>query len=158
MKLDDIDYKIIGILQEDATRSVQDVADEVGLTTNPCWRRMKRLEEQGVILRRVAVIDPAALGLGMTAFVRIVTETHTKDWLQTFKRSVRQIPEISECHRMTGDVDYLLKITVRDLAHYDKVYQRILDLVPNLKDVSAAFSMERLKDGGIIDPSMFRGV
>ena len=158
MKLDDIDYKIIGILQADATRSVQDVADAVGLTTNPCWRRIKRLEEQGVILRRVAVIDPMALGLGMTAFVRIVTETHTKDWLETFKRSVRQIPEISECHRMTGDVDYLLKITVRDLAHYDKVYQRFLDLVPNLKDVSAAFSMERLKEGGVIDPSMFRGV
>ena len=157
MKLDDIDYKIIGILQADATRSVQDVADAVGLTTNPCWRRIKRLEEQGVILRRVAVIDPMALGLGMTAFVRIVTETHTKDWLETFKRSVRQIPEISECHRMTGDVDYLLKITVRDLAHYDKVYQRFLDLVPNLKDVSAAFSMERLKEGGVIDPSMFRG-
>ena len=158
MKLDDIDYKIIGILQADATRSVQDVADAVGLTTNPCWRRIKRLEEQGVILRRVAVIDPMALGLGMTAFVRIVTETHTKDWLETFKRSVRQIPEISECHRMTGDVDYLLKITVRDLAHYDKVYQRFLELVPNLKDVSAAFSMERLKEGGVIDPSMFRGV
>ena len=147
LKLDDIDRKILTILQRDATQSVQDIADVVGLTSNPCWRRIKRMEDEGLILRRVAVVDPGKLGFGMTAFVRISTETHTKDWLTTFKASVKVIPEIVECHRMTGDVDYLLKIVVEDLSHYDKVYQRLLDLVPNLKDVSAAFSMERMKEG-----------
>ena len=148
LKLDDIDRKILTLLQQDATQSVQDLADAVGLTTNPCWRRIKRLEEEDIILRRVAVVDPGKLGLGMTAFVRISTETHTKDWLDTFKTSVGRIPEIIECHRMAGDVDYLLKIVVEDLSHYDRVYQRLLDQVPNLKDVSAAFSMERMKEGG----------
>ena len=148
IKLDDIDRKILTLLQQDATQSVQDLADAVGLTTNPCWRRIKRLEEEGIILRRVAVVDPGKLGLGMTAFVRISTETHTKDWLDTFKTSVGRIPEIVECHRMAGDVDYLLKIVVEDLSHYDRVYQRLLVQVPNLKDVSAAFSMERMKEGG----------
>ena len=105
------------------------------------------MEDERLILRRVAVVDPAKLGFGMTAFVRISTETHTKDWLTTFKASVKVIPEIVECHRMTGDVDYLLKIVVEDLSHYDKVYQRLLDLVPHLKDVWAAFSMERMKEG-----------
>lgn len=151
MEYDDIDRKILGILQVDATQSIQDISDQVGLTTNPCWRRIKRLEEQGVITARVAVIDPVKLGLGMTAFVRIHTDKHTKNWLETFKASVRRIPEIVECHRMTGDVDYLLKVMVRDLAHYDRVYQKLLEYVPDLKDVSSSFSMERLKDKQVID-------
>lgn len=151
IELNDIDIKILGLLQSDATQSIQEIADQVGLTSNPCWRRIKRLEEQGVIKRRVAVIDPALVGLGMTAFVRIHTDKHTKDWLELFNAGVAKIPEIIECHRMTGDVDYLLKVLVQNLEHYDAVYQRLLDLVPDLKDVSAAFSMERLKDGGLID-------
>ena len=151
MEYDDIDRHILGILQVDATRSIQDISDQVGLTTNPCWRRIKRLEEQGVITARVAVVDPVKLGLGMTAFVRIHTDKHTKNWLETFKSSVRRIPEIVECHRMTGDVDYLLKVMVRDLAHYDRVYQKLLEYVPDLKDVSSSFSMERLKDKQVID-------
>lgn len=151
MEIDDIDKKILSILQTDATLSIQDISDQVGLTTNPCWRRIKRLENNGIITGRVALVDPAALGLGMTAFVRIHTDKHTKNWLETFKSSVRRIPEIVECHRMTGDVDYLLKVMVRDLAHYDQVYQRLLDYVPDLKDVSSSFSMERLKDKQIID-------
>lgn len=153
MKLDDIDVKIISMLQIDATRSIQDLADAVGLTTNPCWRRVRRLEDQGVIRARIAIIDPIKVGLGMTSFVRIHTNQHTKDWLENFKRSINKIPEIVECHRMTGDVDYLLKILVRDLPHYDAVYQRLLDLVPDLKDVSSAFSMEHLKDNNLIDVS-----
>ncbi len=153
MKLDDIDVKIISMLQIDATRSIQDLADAVGLTTNPCWRRVRRLEEQGVITARIAIIDPIKVGLGMTSFVRIHTNKHTKDWLENFKKSINKIPEIVECHRMTGDVDYLLKILVRDLPHYDAVYQRLLDLVPDLKDVSSAFSMEHLKDNYLIDVS-----
>jgi len=151
MDLDDIDIKIISLLQIDATQSIQDLADKVGLTSNPCWRRIRRLETEGIIKGRVAVIDPSAVGLGMTAFVRLHTDKHTKDWLELFKKSVQKIPEIVECHRMTGDVDYLLKILVHDLKHYDGVYQRLLGLVPNLKDVSAAFSMEHLKEDVAID-------
>lgn len=150
VKLDDIDIQILGLLQSDATQSIQDIADKVALTSNPCWRRIKRLEDVGVIKRRVAVIDAAKVGLGMTAFVRIHTEKHTKDWLLSFKSAVTKIPEIIECHRMTGDVDYYLKIIVQDLQHYDAVYQSLLDLVSDIKDVSAAFSMEKMKgDGGV---------
>lgn len=145
MELDGIDKRILGILQVDATQSIQEIADEVGLTTNPCWRRIKRLEDSGVITGRIATINWAKLGLSMTAFARIHTTQHSKDWLSTFKKSVNQIPEIVECHRMTGEVDYLLKIVVRDLAHYDLVYQRLIKLVPSLSDVSSAFSMELLK-------------
>lgn len=151
VELDDIDIKILRLLQSDATQSIQEISDQVGLTNNPCWRRIKQLEEKGVVKRRVAVIDPALVGLGMTAFVRIHTDKHTKDWLELFNSGVAKIPEIIECHRMTGDVDYLLKILVQNLEHYDAVYQRLLGLVPDLKDVSAAFSMERMKDGSIID-------
>jgi Lrp/AsnC family transcriptional regulator len=145
VELDGIDKRILGILQVDATQSIQEIADEVGLTTNPCWRRIKRLEDSGVITGRIATINWAKLGLSMTAFARIHTTQHSKDWLSTFKKSVNQIPEIVECHRMTGEVDYLLKIVVRDLAHYDLVYQRLIKLVPSLSDVSSAFSMELLK-------------
>jgi len=156
MELDDIDRRIISVLQLDATKSIQEVGDEVGLTSNPCWRRIRRLEEAGIIVGRVAVIDAAAIGLGMTAFVQIHTDSHTKDWLKAFRKGVQLIPEIVECHRMTGDVDYLLKIIVHDIAHYDEVYQRLLDQVPDLKDVSAAFSMERLKGDNGIDVSTMR--
>lgn len=157
VELDDIDIKILRLLQSDATLSIQHIADQVALTSNPCWRRIKRLEEKGVISRRVAVINPALVGLGMTAFVRIHTDKHTKDWLRTFNQGVSKITEIVECHRMTGDVDYLLKILVQNLEHYDAVYQRLLDYVPDLKDVSASFSMERMKDGNIIDVATIYG-
>ena len=156
-KLDDIDLKILGILQADATRSIQEIADEVGLTTNPCWRRIRRMEAGGVIEGRVALVNAAALGLGMTAFVTIRTDQHTSDWLEKLAHGIRIIPEIVECHRMSGDVDYLLKIVVRDLAHYDTVYRRLLELVPGLKDVSSAFSMELLKRSAVIDPSKSSG-
>ena len=156
MELDDIDRRIINVLQLDAAKSIQEIGDEVGLTSNPCWRRIRRLEEAGIIVRRVAVVDAAAVGLSMTAFVRIHTDRHTNDWLKAFKKGVLLIPEIVECYRMTGDVDYFLKIIVHDIAHYDEVYQRLLNQVPDLKDVTAAFSMERLKGGDGIDVSTMR--
>lgn len=145
IELDAIDKKIIGMLQADATQSIQEIADAVGLTTNPCWRRIRKLETEGVIKGRVAVIDANAIGLKMTAFVRLHTQEHTKDWLEQFKKAVSRIPEIVECYRMTGEVDYLLKIMVRDLDHYDRVYQRLITLAPHLSDVSASFSMEQMK-------------
>lgn len=151
VELDDIDRRILRLLQEDASRAIQEIADAVGLSSNPCWRRIKRLEARGVITRRAALIDPARVGLGVTAFVAIRTSAHDAEWLAAFSRGVASIPEIIECHRMTGDVDYLLKILVRDITHYDAVYQRLIKAVPGLADVSSAFSMERLKDAAAID-------
>jgi Lrp/AsnC family transcriptional regulator len=151
MEIDNIDRKILSILQRDSTVSVQDIAGEVGLTNNPCWRRIKRLEERGVIERRVAVVNSAALGLGITAFVTLKIESHNGEWLNTFATCIDMIPEIVECHRMTGDVDYLLKVLVRDLEHYDAVYRDLIARVPKLKDVSSTFSMEQLKRGAVID-------
>lgn len=154
IELDDIDKKILGALQEDATRPIQAIADHVGLTSNPCWRRIRRLEEGGFIQKRVAVIDPVKVGLKMTCFVRIHTTKHSGDWLQTFNKSVSRIPEIVECHRMTGEVDYLLKVLVRDLEHYDKVYQKLIKYVPDLSDVSSSFSMEKLKSSNDVNLSL----
>lgn len=145
IELDSIDKNIIELLQRDATLSVTAVAEQVGLSNNPCWRRIKRLEAEGVIVGRVAVIDPRVLGLHTTVFVSIRIDSHSEDWLREFSRSLRTIPEIIECHRMTGDVDYLLKVLVKDLPHYDAVYQRLIKSVPGLVDVSSNFSMEQLK-------------
>jgi len=153
IEIDDIDKKIVGILQNDATLSIQEIADQIGLTNNPCWRRIKRLEDKGVIERRVAIINPKLIGLGITAFVSIRIDTHSGEWLKDFAGSIEQIPEIIECHRMTGDVDYLMKIVVRDLEHYDAVYQRLISDIPSLTDVSSTFSMEQLKLGAVIDAS-----
>ena len=150
VELDPTDRKILGILLRDASRPISDIADAVGLTTNPCWRRIKRMEEQRVITGRVVLVDPAMLGLTLTSFVTIKTDRHDKEWLGKFAKAVDRIPEIVECHRMTGDVDYLLKITVRDIAHYDAVYQRLLELIPSLSDVTSTFSMETLKRTSII--------
>ncbi|MBP7064142.1 MAG: Lrp/AsnC family transcriptional regulator [Ferrovibrio sp.] len=147
LELDSIDRHILGILQEDAALPVQVVAERVGLSPNPCWRRIKQLEAAGVIERRVALVNAAAVGLGVTAFVSIRTNQHNADWLQSFARGVQSIPEIVECHRMSGDIDYLLKVVVRDIQHYDRVYRRLIAAVPGLSDVSSTFSMERLKHG-----------
>lgn len=153
IELDTIDRKILGILQNDCTRPVKEIAKAVGLSNNPCWRRIKRMEDNGVIRQRVALIDPAKIGLGVTAFVTIRTDHHTADWLNTFKRAVHNIPEIIACDRMTGDVDYLLQVVVHDIEHYDSVYQRLIQSVPGLSDVSSTFSMEKMKQGPAIDVS-----
>lgn len=155
--LDDIDKRILGQIQEDATRSIQEIADAVGLSSNPCWRRIRRMEEDGVIKRRVAIVDAAKVGLGATVFVTIRTKQHDSAWLEAFAKGVRKLPEIIECHRMSGDVDYLLKVVVRDIPHYDAVYQRLIGLVPGLGDVSSAFSMESLKEGTAVDPRTIPG-
>ncbi|MBU1288708.1 MAG: Lrp/AsnC family transcriptional regulator [Alphaproteobacteria bacterium] len=144
-KLDEIDRRILNSLQLDASLSIQEVADKVGLSTNPCWRRIKRLEDEGIILKRVALLDAQAVGLGITVFVSVRTENHSKAWLDVFARSVDKIPEIIECHRLTGKDDYLLKLQIGSIEHYDIVYKRFVELVPNLVDVSSTFSMETVK-------------
>lgn len=153
VEIDDIDQSILGILQEDATSSIQDIADKVGLSANPCWRRIRRMEDTGLIKRRVAIVDQKALGLGTTTFVMIRTNQHDDKWLAAFAKAVERIPEIVECHRTSGHVDYLLKIIVRDIEHYDDVYQRLIKLCPGLGDVTSTFSMERLKDETAINLS-----
>ena len=142
--LDGIDLSILDELQRDASRSVEQIARAVGLSQNPCWRRIKRLEHEGVITRRVAIVDPAKLDVGVTVFVSVRTNQHNDEWLEGFTRGVNDIPEIVEFYRMSGEVDYLLKILVRDIAEYDRVYKRLIR-VAELYDVSSSFSMEQLK-------------
>jgi Lrp/AsnC family transcriptional regulator len=144
-QFDAIDWAILGVLQADASLPVHEVGERVGLSSNACWRRIKRLEDSGVIDRRVALLDPEKLGLATTVFVAIRTQRHDPQWLEAFSRAVAGIEEISECHRMAGDVDYLLKLVVRDIAHYDRIYRKLIAAVPDLADVSSSFSMERMK-------------
>ena len=124
---------------------LQDIAARVGLSVNPCWRRIKRMESAGIICARVAVLDPDKIGLNVTVFVRIKIKEHTSEWVKRFGAAIRSIPEIAECHRMGGDVDYMLKVIVADIAAYDRVYKQLITKVPGLADVSALFSMERIK-------------
>ncbi|MBS0481629.1 MAG: Lrp/AsnC family transcriptional regulator [Proteobacteria bacterium] len=144
-RIDSIDWAILGVLQADASLAVHEVGERVGLSSNACWRRIRRLEDNGVIARRVALLDPEKLGLATTVFVSIRAQRHDPQWLDAFSRGIAGIAEISECHRMAGDVDYLLKIVVKDIAHYDRIYRRLIAAVPDLADVSSSFSMERMK-------------
>ena len=153
IELDSKDIKILNMLQQDATLSVQAIANEIGLTNNPCWRRMKRLQDTGVIEKNTIVLNRKLIGLGTTAFVTLRIERHTIDWLDQFACCIHEMPEIIECHRMTGDVDYLLKIAVKDLNHYDVVYQKLVSKIPGLIDVSSTFSMEEIKQAMLIDAS-----
>ena len=142
--LDQLDIKILTELQRDASMPVADLAEMVGLSTNACWRRIKRLEEAGIIRARVALLDPQKLGLGVTVFVAVRTNEHNDDWLQQFARAVDSIPEVVEFYRMSGDVDYLLKLQVADIADYDRVYKQLIKKV-RLTDVSSTFAMEQIK-------------
>ena len=145
VKLDSKDWAILRLLQRDASLSIQSIADTVGLSVNPCWRRIRRMEDAGVIARRVALLDPAKVGAQTSVFVAIRTRRHDAEWLAAFDAAVSGIDEIMECHRMAGDVDYLLKIRVADIAGYDRIYQQLIRKVPDLADVTASFSMEEMK-------------
>ncbi|MEM1380976.1 MAG: Lrp/AsnC family transcriptional regulator [Pseudomonadota bacterium] len=143
--MDETDKKILSLVQTDANLSVADVAERAGISQTPCWRRLKKLEEKGVIKRRVTLLDPNALGLPLVGYVRIHAKEHSEDWLQAFAKAVQAIPEIVECHRMTGDVDYLLKVVAPDMGGYDVIYKQLIRKI-DMADVSVNFSMERLKD------------
>jgi Lrp/AsnC family transcriptional regulator len=144
MTLDATDRKILALLQHDASLSVADVAEKVNLSVTPCWRRIQKLDEAGVIQRRVALLDASKLNLGVTAFVAIRTSQHNPAWLEKFAKAVASIPEIVEVYRMSGDVDYLLRVVVPDIAGYDAVYKKLIKSV-ELTDVSSSFAMEKLK-------------
>jgi Lrp/AsnC family transcriptional regulator len=142
--LDKTDRKILELLQGDATLSVAALAERVGLSTTPCWKRVKRLEEEGYIVKRVALIDRAKVGLKVTIFVSIKTNEHDPAWLENFARVAASFPEIVELYRMSGDVDYLMKVVVADVEGYDRFYKRLIKAV-RLTDVSSAFAMEQIK-------------
>jgi Lrp/AsnC family transcriptional regulator len=143
-KLDAIDLKLLKHLQEDAALPLADLADKVGLSATPCWRRVQRLEKAGVIRKRVALLDRAHLNVGVTVFIAIRTSQHTADWLDKFARAVRDTPEIVDFYRMSGEIDYLLKAHVPDISSYDRLYQKLIAKV-DLSDVTSMFAMEELK-------------
>lgn len=142
--MDKIDRKILRILQQDASLTVAELSERAGISQTPVWRRVRKLEERGVIKRRVTLLDEQAIGLGLTGFVLIRTSNHSDEWLAAFSRAVADIPEIVEVHRTSGDVDYILKVVAPDVKGYDGIYKRLIRQVA-MNDVSASFSMERLK-------------
>lgn len=142
--LDKFDRAILAALQEDASLPVAELAQRIGLTATPCWRRIQRLESQGLIRKRVALLDPVRLNVGVTVFVSVRTSQHNVDWLQSFHRLVSSIPEVMEFYRMAGQTDYLLRVVVPDIAAYDRVYKRLIDGA-ELGDVSSSFAMEQIK-------------
>jgi Lrp/AsnC family transcriptional regulator len=142
--LDEMDVKILRILQEDATRAVAEIGKAVGLSTTPCWRRIQKLEENGVIERRVALLDPRRINAGVTVFVSIKTDQHSIDWLDRFHAAVVDFAEVVEFYRMSGDVDYLLRVVVPDIAAYDAFYKKLISRI-EISKVSSAFAMEQIK-------------
>ena len=142
--LDPTDRRLLALLQEDATISIADLAERVSLSPTPCWKRVKRLERVGLIRSRVALLDRASLGLDVTVFVAVRTTQHSDEWLQTFAEGVARIPEVVEFYRMSGEVDYLLKVVARDIADYDRIYRKLIKVAP-LHDVSSSFAMQEIK-------------
>jgi len=142
--MDKTDRKILALLQRDASTSVAEIAEHVHLSRGPCWRRIRTLETKGYIRRRVAILDPAKLNVGTTVFVTLKTNRHDAQWFDAFASAVRAIPEVVEFHRMSGDVDYLLRLAIPDIAAYDRVYKRLIE-VGGLTDVSASFALECIK-------------
>lgn len=143
-ELDRLDREILRLLSEDASLSLAEIANKVGLTPTPCWKRIRRMEQDGVIQKRVAVIDPDKVGLPVSVFVEVETSDHSSEWLARFAEVVGALPEIVDAWRMSGDVDYLLHVVVPDIAAYDGFYRRLIGAVP-LRNVSSRFAMERLK-------------
>ncbi len=142
--MDTTDRKILALLQQDAETPLATIAERVRLSQTPCWRRIQKLRAAGVIRKHVALCDPKALNVGVTVFVSIRTNEHSPAWLERFGKGIGQIPEIVEIYRMSGEVDYLLRVVVPDISSYDAVYKKLIR-VADLMDVSSAFAMEQLK-------------
>ncbi|WP_439923415.1 Lrp/AsnC family transcriptional regulator [Nitrobacter sp. JJSN] len=143
-RLDAIDRKILTVLQEDASLSVAEIGDRVGLSSTPCWKRIQRLEADGIILRRVALVDQNKIGLGISVFVSVESGDHSDAWLTTFANAVSAMPEVMELYRMAGDVDYMLRVVVADMQSYDTFYKKLISAVA-LKNVTSRFAMEKIK-------------
>ena len=143
--MDRTDKMILSILQEDATLPVADIARKVGLSTTPCWRRIQKMEEDKVIRKRVAILDPSSVNAGVTVFVFIKTDQHNEEWLKRFSEVISKFPEVVGFYRMSGDIDYLLRVVVPDIAAYDTFYKKLVANI-DIENVSSAFAMERIKD------------
>src|SRR3954464_13084069 len=142
--MDAIDYKILAVVQQDASLSVAEIGQRVGLSSTPCWKRLQRLAAAGVITKRVALVAPEKIGLGITVFVSVETGDHSNEWLKKFADVVSAMPEVMEFYRMAGDVDYMLRVVVADIAGYDAFYKRLIAAVP-LKNVTSRFAMAKIK-------------
>lgn len=142
--MDKLDTEILNLLQQDATQSVRDIAGKIGLSTTPCWRRIQTLERSGVIVKRVALLDPEKLGLGMTVFVQVKAARHDSVWLAKFAQHAENIEQIVEFYRMSGEYDYMLKVVVADMKAFDVFYKKLLGGI-ELSDVTSSFAMEQIK-------------
>ena len=142
--MDSKDRRILSLLQENALYTAAELGEAVGLSATPCWRRVQRLEQDGFIRQRVALLDHDKMNVGVTVFVMVRTSRHTRDWLERFRQAVASVPEIVEAHRLSGDVDYLLRAVVPSIDGWDAVYRRLIEAV-EFSDVSSSFSMEQLK-------------
>ncbi|GJM02422.1 MAG: transcriptional regulator [Rhodomicrobium sp.] len=142
--LDKLDIRILEILQKDCTIPVAEIGKKVGLSTTPCWRRIQKMEEMGVIRNRVALLDPRKVNAPVTVFVFVTTNQHSQDWLDGFHKAIEEFPEVVEFYRMSGQVDYLLRVVVPDIASYDRFYKRLIQDV-EIADVSSSFAMEQIK-------------
>jgi len=158
--MDATDRKLLGILQQDAALSLDELSERVALSRNACWRRIKRLEDDGVIKGRVTLLDASRINVGLTAFIALRTTEHSAKWLEQFSKAVRDIPEIVGVYRMTGDVDYLLQAVIPDVAAYDQLYKRLIGKI-TLADVSSSFVMEQIKSTTVLPldyaPDKLRG-
>ena len=144
VELDAMDLKILALLQADATMPIAEIGKAVGLSTTPCWRRIQKLDEAGVIRARVAVLDPAKVNVGVTVFVSIKTDQHSLTWLERFHSAVADLPEIAEFYRMAGEIDYLMRVVVPDIAAYDAFYKKLISRI-EVSKISSAFAMEQIK-------------
>lgn len=142
--MDAIDRKIISLLQENSETPVHEIAAQVNLSVTPCWRRIQKLKESGVFRKQVALCDPAKLNCGVTVFISVRTSRHSQEWLDNFAQHVVDIPEVVEFYRMSGDVDYLIRVVVPDIGSYDAVYKRLIRIA-DLHDVSSSFAMQQIK-------------
>lgn len=149
MKIDPIDAKLIMALQDDADRSAEELGQSIGLSRNACWKRMKTLEAQGILQKRVMLANAAALGFHLTVFIHIKTNDHSPEWNEKFKRAVEVIPQIQKAYRMSGDLDYMLHAILPDIGAYDLMYQELTRRI-NLSDVSASFVMEEIKNKHVL--------
>ena len=142
--MDEIDRLLLEILQQDATLSLAQMAERVGLSPTPCWKRIQKLEARGVIMRRVAIVDPVRVGVGLSVLVNVEAGEHSPEWLQRFSAGVGTMPEVMEVYRTAGEVDYVLRVAVADMAEYDTFYKRLIAIAP-MKNVTSRFAMERIK-------------
>lgn len=145
MTLDNVDKQLLRLLQQNAELSLNELAGTVHLTTTPCWKRLKKLEENGVIKRRVALLDPDKLGLSFTAYVMLKTRDHSHEWYRHFVEVASDFPEVMEFYRMAGEYDYMLKVVVRDMRDFDAFYKQLVNRVTGVSDVTSTFAMESLK-------------